>query len=317
MEIYVWGTGCGAGELLDSALPIEKVTAFVDSDPAVEEFLGKPVITPETLAECTYDLVIVTSRAAEAIAARCAGLGINEDKLLYLKNNQQLLDRNRCYPIAEEILGAEYIHRLRQSQRLIRAPRWSQGEALMAEDLDNDYVRLKTLEALCERVKDLSGAVAELGVYRGTFASCLNALLPDRTLYLFDTFEGFDQTEAAGYGDGFVQAHKNTGEERVRGVLPYPERAVIRKGLFPDTATGIQEQFVLVSLDVDLEESTLAGLHWFLSHMTPGGYVLLHDYNNPDLPGVRAALERYERETGERQHAVPLCDVNGTLVLCR
>ena len=31
MEIYVWGTGCGAGELIDASLPAERVSAFVDS----------------------------------------------------------------------------------------------------------------------------------------------------------------------------------------------------------------------------------------------------------------------------------------------
>ena len=50
--------------------------------------------------------------------------------------------------------------------------------------------------------------------------------------------------------------------------------------------------------------------------MSRGGYVLLHDYGNPKLPGVRRALERYEQEHG-RLAAVPLCDVNGTLVIVR
>ena len=97
--------------------------------------------------------------------------------------------------------------------------------------------------------------------------------------------------------------------------LPHPDRAVLRPGLFPASAEGTEERFALVSLDVDLEESTLAGLRWFLPRMSPGGYLLLHDYNSPALPGVKAALRRYEAECGQRLHAVPLCDVNGTLVL--
>ena len=50
MEIYVYGTGCGAGELIDSALPAERVTAFVDERPVSDSFLGRPVIRPEALA---------------------------------------------------------------------------------------------------------------------------------------------------------------------------------------------------------------------------------------------------------------------------
>ena len=48
--------------------------------------------------------------------------------------------------------------------------------------------------------------------------------------------------------------------------------------------------------------------------MSAGGYLLLHDYNNPKLPGVKRALRRYEAEVG-RVRAVPLSDVNGTLVI--
>ena len=102
--------------------------------------------------------------------------------------------------------------------------------------------------------------------------------------------------------------------EAVLARLPHPERALLRPGLFPGSATGLEAGFALVSLDVDLEESTYQGLRWFLPRMEAGGFLLLHDYNSPDLPGVRKALRRYEAEHGHL-HAVPLCDVNGTLVI--
>lgn len=313
MDVYVYGTGCGAGELIDSALPADKVAAFVDETGSTETFLGRPVIPPEELARRSYDLIIVTTRQAEAVAARCEALGIDRDKLLFLKNHLTLTERNRCYETAEGLLGHAYIASLRGSERLIRRPHWSSGEESLADD--GDYVRVKTLEALCRELKGVPGAAAELGVYRGGFARCLNALLPERRLYLFDTFSGFAPEEASGYGEGFVQAHRNTAVERVLRVLPHPEQVIVRPGYFPRTAEGLAERFALVSLDVDLEESSYEGLRWFLPRMEPGGYLLLHDYNSPKLPGVRAALRRYEAEAGVRLHAVPLCDVNGTLVI--
>ena len=314
MELYVYGTGCGAGELIDTILPAERVTAFVDSSPQSVSFLGRPVISPEELAKRRYDLILVTTRAAEAVAARCTALGIDPDRLFFLKNHAVLCERNRCWETAEAVLGADFVARLRGAQRLIRRPLWSERETLDEADLEGDYVRLKTLEAICRELEDVPGAVAELGVYRGGFARCLNALLPERPLYLFDTFSGFDEAESADCGAGFVGAHRNTAAERVLALLPHPERALTRQGLFPETAAGLDERFALVSLDVDLEESTYQGLRWFLPRLNPGGYLLLHDYNSPRLPGVRAALQRYEAKQG-RLHAVPLCDVNGTLVI--
>ena len=177
---------------------------------------------------------------------------------------------------------------------------------------------MRTLEAICRRLGAVEGAAAELGVYRGGFARCISALLPERTLYLFDTFEGFDESEAKGERRGFVEAHRGASAERVLSLLPHPEKAILRPGLFPATAAGLEgERFCLVSLDADLEESTLAGLRFFTPRLSPGGYLLLHDWDTPRLGGVRRALERYESEIGQKLPAVPLCDVNGTLVIAR
>ena len=315
MEIYVYGTGCGAGELIDSALPAERVTAFVDERPVSDSFLGRPVIRPEALAGQRVDLLIMASRRSEKIESGLQEQGVDPEKVFYLKNHVDCVDRNRSYALAREVLGEEYVNQIRGSERLIRVPLWTVRETIAGPESENDYVRLKTLEAISRRLENVPGAAAELGVYRGGFARWINRLLPERRLYLFDTFEGFDEKESAGYGEGFVSAHRNTAAEAVLAGLPHPERACLRQGLFPRTAEGLEgERFALVSLDADLEESTYAGLCWFLPRMEPGGYLLLHDYNNPKLPGVRRALKRYEAERG-RLCAVPLCDVNGTLVI--
>ena len=317
MDLYVWGTGCGAGDLLDRALDVSLVTAFVDSEPISDSFLGRPVLRPEELQGRDVGLVVVASRRADEIAAKAAALGIGEDKLFFARDNWKLCDRNGDYAAVEGVLDAAFLASLRAPQRIVRDPLWAENSALDEKDLANDYVRMRTLEALCRRLDGVEGAAAELGVFRGGFARCISALLPERTLYLFDTFEGFDEREAEGQRKGFVEAHRGASAERVLSLLPHPEKAVVRPGLFPATAAGLEdERFCLVSLDADLEESTLAGLRFFVPRLSTGGYLLLHDWDTPRLGGVKRALERYESEIGRKLPAVPLCDVNGTLVIC-
>ena len=303
MEIYVYGTGCGAGELTREALDPARIAAFVESQPTRETFLGRPVVPVSALAERRVDLLIVTAKD-------CPALPLPPEKVLYLKNHLELHDRNASYEAARLALGDAFVDRLRRQETLVRAPLWDDGSFVPS----GDWVRFKTLETICRELKDVPGAVAELGVFRGEFAAAMNALLPERKLFLFDTFTGFDPEENA--PEGLAAAHENASAEAVLQRLPHAENAVVRAGLFPETAAGLEDEtFALVSLDADLEESTLAGLRWFVPRMAPGGYLLLHDWNHPGLPGVRRALERYEAETGQRLRGVPVCDIAGSLII--
>lgn len=317
MELYVWGTGCEAGDLVDRGLPLGQVRAFIDSAPHGDRFFGLPVLRPEELAGREIGLILVASRRAREIAARAAEAGVPADKLLFLKNNWTLADRNADYAAAEALLPPDLLASLRRRPRVMADPLWT-GEGLLDEkDLENDPVRVRSLEAICRRLEGLPGAAAELGVYRGGFARCINALLPERRLYLFDTFEGFGEREAADAAPGLREAHRNADAARVMALMPHPERIELRPGLFPATAEGLEEErFALVSLDVDLERSTLEGLRFFLPRLVPGGFLLLHDYLSDALPGVARAFARAEEELGRRLPAVPLADLNGTLVIC-
>ena len=315
MGIYVWGTGCGASELIEAGLELERIAAFVDSFPMGETFLGRPVLLPEQLPREDCDLLIITARHAEAISQRCRELEIPEERCLFLKNNMVLADRNAVCTYAKELLGKELLKKLLPRQRVVPTPASLANSMLPEKDLSNDYVRLATLELLCRRLGEIPGAAAELGVYRGFFAKRINTLLPDRKLYLFDSFEGF--AEEANASASFQAAHQNTAVEKVFSIMPHPETVIVKPGFFPASLDGLEETFCLVSLDVDFYQTTLDGLRYFWPRLSPGGYLLLHDWGSAKLPGVAEALRCYEKELGRQITAVPLPDVGGTLVLCK
>lgn len=315
MGIFVWGTGCGASEFLDAGMELDRITAFVDSFPSHPFFLGKSVLKPEELDINNCDLLVITARDSNGIARRCMDLGIPADNCLYLKNNAVLADRNTAYALAKDLLGEELMNKLLPKQRIVSTPLQLSCAKLPEPDLNNDYVRLSTLELLSRRLQDVPGATAELGVYRGFFARCINQLLPDRKLYLFDSFEGFGDHTAA--SNAFQAAHQNTAAQQVMAIMPHPEMVSIQAGFFPDSLNGLEEQFCLVSLDVDFYQTTLDGLRYFWPRIRPGGYLLLHDWGNPKLPEVAEALAHYEAEIEHNIPAVPMCDVNGSLVLCK
>lgn len=315
MGIYVWGTGCGASELIEAGLELSRIAGFVDSFPSGEVFLGKPVLLPGQLNCADCELLIVTTRHAAAVADTCKELGIPSEKLLFLKNNHQLTDRNAGCTAAEDLLGRELLGKLLPRQRIVPTPAQLADSRLPERDLSNDYVRLATLELLCRRAAEVPGEAAELGVYKGFFARCINMLLPEKRLYLFDSFAGFGEEDCA--TDSFQAAHRNTAIDKVLAIMPHRYQITVKPGFFPESLEGLEERFCLVSLDVDFYRTTLDGLRYFWPRLNPGGYLMLHDWGNPKLPGVAEALACYEQELGTKIPAIPLCDVGGTLVLCK
>ena len=195
------------------------------------------------------------------------------------------------------------------------------GAFLRLRDLYRCFdMRGAVLRRMVERLRAVPGDMAELGVYRGDFVWQLNVLFPDRRLYLFDTFQGFDPRDVrqkpVGGGCDRRQDFSDTSVEAVLARLPHPEQVVVRRGWFPDTARGLEAVFALVSLDADLYAPTLAGLEFFYPRLSPGGAIFLHDYNSRQFDGVKEAVLAYERDHGPLP-LVPLSDLHGTAVLIR
>lgn len=187
----------------------------------------------------------------------------------------------------------------------------------------NMDIRLATLRLLADEVRgrQISGACAELGVYRGDLARELNALLPDRELFLFDTFEGFYDKDIDKEHDVVASTKAKTGDfgdtsiELVRSRLPHPEMAHFYKGYFPESAPDELPSLCLVSLDTDLYEPTKQGLAYFYPRMAGGGIILIHDYNSLQFRGVKQAVREFCAENGLA--IIPVPDLHGSAMVVK
>jgi O-methyltransferase len=211
---------------------------------------------------------------------------------------------------------------------LITSPLLYVDPPIFTAAIGGNYVRHCALDLVSREIvgRNLPGAVAELGVYRGDFAALVNKLFSDRSLYLFDTFTGFLErdilAEQVGDDRGVyskrsevdVGGFSDTSVDLVMKKMAHPEKCVIRQGEFPETTSGLEDvSFAFCSIDVDLFRPTMQGLEFFYRRLSPGGYIFVHDYNNRHFRGVQAALRQFCAR--EEIAFFPLPDVGGTAVI--
>ncbi len=160
----------------------------------------------------------------------------------------------------------------------------------------DDVVRLQFLLLALQRIERLgiAGDVAELGVYRGNTAEFIRVMSP-RHLHLFDTFTGFDSRDADGSPGTFSDTDLASVQKRVgmSGCTYY-------EGYFPESARGLDlgRRFALVHIDLDLEKPIRAALGYFDPLLSPGGVMVVHDYNNTGSwnEGARRAVDDFLKD---------------------
>jgi O-methyltransferase len=321
MRIWLFGAGSGLRDFL-SVLPQEvEIVGICDNDIRKQgkTILGHRVYAPASIGKLDFDFVVVTARTGEAMRRQLVEMGVHREQILLFYSN---FDSDRRSMVNKDVealnrhLGLG-LHPL--SLCTMQLLPESKVETIPSED---DFCRMMSLRLAAERIaeKNIPGSIAELGVYRGELAAILNRLFPDRTLYLFDTFEGFSGSDLA---DGQEEKHsqaavgdfQDTSLDLVLSRMTHPNRVIVRKGYFPATTEGLEESFALVSLDVDLYKPTLAGLHYFYPRLSKGACIFVHDYNNRRFNGVRTAVEEFSDATGAPVVLLP--DFAGSAIISK
>ncbi|MCK9219351.1 MAG: TylF/MycF family methyltransferase [Bacteroidales bacterium] len=169
------------------------------------------------------------------------------------------------------------------------------------------------------RREKIPGDFAEVGVYQGESAKILHHLDSDRIFHLFDTFSGFPSKDLVGEtGAAATYTSKNFADTSVHKVLDYirgNDNIKVYPGYFPDTSNPIVDsRFALVNLDVDLYLPTKAALDFFYPRLSPGGVILIHDYNH-QWQGVINAVNALMEKIPESLVLIP--DQDGTVMIIR
>lgn len=343
-KILIYGTGMVADYFIDNHdFKNEELVGVIETVKSKDLFRGFKVIEVKDI-DLDIDKIYVTNSFVETIN-NLLKKGISKDKLVlcnkklnrdYLCLTKGIVDISYDREFAEKFneyfdwspRGAKYVVTEMMNKEIDifdceKAQNLFNQKYIVADD----YCRYATLSLIAEEIikNNVPGELAELGVYRGSFSCCMNKKFPDKKIYLFDTFEGFNNNDVKIDLDNdftskdwfdIYDNFKNTYVGLVLEKMKYKEQCIIRKGYFPDTIPDEEISYSLVSLDCDLYEPMLEGLRYFYPRLNVGGYIMIHDYNQSGhLKGVKRAVEEYEKELGRHMVKVPIPDVCGTLVI--
>lgn len=183
-----------------------------------------------------------------------------------------------------------------------------------------DLVRLWTiiLNATQALNDDVPGDVAELGVWKGHTSAVLGhyASMRGRKIHLFDTFEGFSDSDLKGVDQDKGTGFTDTSLEKVKENLGLPSNQVnFVMGRFPDSLKPehMDLKFSLVSLDCDLYLPMKAGLEYFYPRLSQGGIIFVHDYSSIYWDGTKRAVDEFLQTVNE--FPILIADKSGTAII--
>ena len=184
-----------------------------------------------------------------------------------------------------------------------------------------DKVRFYTFWFQIERLKSLSipGAFAELGVYKGETARMFNIMDSTRDLFLFDTFDGFNEAdlklENSTDSKYSTRNFSDTSLEALKKQFAHANSVHFLPGYFPESTVGLKEQqYAFVHLDADLYLPTSKALEYFYPRLSPGGVIIIHDYNHT-WNGVTQAVDEFVKSISEQ--IIPIADWQGSVLLVK
>ena len=189
--------------------------------------------------------------------------------------------------------------------------------------------RLHNFRVCIERAlaDGVPGDIVEAGVWRGGACILARAVLeawnvPDRRVYLADSFAGLPPPDGSAYpadrgSDLHLFADLNVSAAQVQenfrkfGLLD--DQVVFVPGWFRDTMRDFPAaRIAVLRLDGDMYESTIDPLRHLWDRLSPQGWMIIDDYHV--APNCRAAVDDFCRDRGL---TLALQEIDGTGVFCQ
>lgn len=150
----------------------------------------------------------------------------------------------------------------------------------------------------------IDGDLVELGCYKGDTSLLFEKLVEQYSgyeLWIYDSFMGLPEKsaeDASVAGDNFKAGELFVPKREVvdrfrRANLKIPH---IKKAFFDElTNEDLPAKISFAFLDGDLYGSIKTSLKLVTPRMQKGGIVIVHDYNNPELPGSARAVDEWKK----------------------
>jgi|GEM_PF-72609 len=193
-----------------------------------------------------------------------------------------------------------YIPKFRILYLLMDVEKLIQHYPLISDQVNKEQVKT-ILELLVKTIeRGIDGDVVEFGCYIGTTSifiqRVLQALAPERTLHVYDSFTGLppktaEDNSPAGFdfAEGALMVSKKMFQQTfLKAHVPLP---VIHKGWFSDlTPDDVPAHIAFAFLDGDFYRSIYDSLKLVLPRMAAGGCIVVDDYAREALPGAARAV---------------------------
>jgi hypothetical protein len=159
--------------------------------------------------------------------------------------------------------------------------------------------------------RGIPGAIVECGVWRGGNMLLAAEVMPDREIYLYDTFAGmtaptefdvkpsgksalakFEASQRDGYNEWcYASLDEVRGNFNKFGLLS--DRVHFVQGKVEETLQGpmLPDKIAVLRLDTDWYESVKASLEALYPRLSPGGVIVFDDYGAWN--GARKAVDEY------------------------